>query len=182
MINFINLWLVPDTLVKNPDCLVGLSYALTQEAVPTPMTSSVLNKIITLYKKFPQSRIIVSTGDNQHLGISNAKVMKNYLVRFGVPEEKVIEEDKSSNTFENLVNSGKILTKLELKSPVLITYDLHTRRALATARKIGMKCQSISSSTNLVTMGKRKIWQFNRPTMLLYEVLVFGLSKVVGWA
>lgn len=149
---------------------------------PTPMTKAVLDKIFTLYNKYPQIKIIVATGDNQHLRISNAQIMKNYLTRLGIPGNLIIEEDKSSNTYENIVNSVKIMKSYKLSKPAIVIYDLHLRRAQATAKKLGLKGAWITAITPRVAMGKRKFWQLNRFSMSLYEVGALVFSKLVGWA
>ena len=79
------------------------------------------------------------TGDNQGLGVSNASVMAAYAIQLGVPIECIIEEDQSKNTYENLYNAQKIIKGQGYSQPTLVTLDLYTRRAVATAHKIGWK-------------------------------------------
>ena len=79
----------------------------------------------------------MSTGDNQGLGIPNSRVMAEYAVSLGLPRENVIEEDRSRNTYENLLYSMQIIKERNLGQPTLVTLDLYTRRAVATAQKSG---------------------------------------------
>ncbi len=65
--------------------------------------------------------------------------MAAYAVRLGVPAENVIEEDQSLNTYENLYNARQIIQERNFRQPTLVTLDLYTRRAVATARKMGWK-------------------------------------------
>jgi uncharacterized SAM-binding protein YcdF (DUF218 family) len=175
-------WNLPDQLPNKPDCFIALSYAVGGDRRLTPMTRVVLDKILFLNKLFPHAKIIVSTGDNQHLGITNAHLMKEYLVAKGVEYLNIISEDKSANTYENIKYSFALVARYKLVQPVLVTYDLHLRRSLAAVRKLGFNCGWVSATTNEVRMGKRKWWQINRASMLTYEGLAYLVSKVAGWA
>lgn len=57
---------------------------------------------------------------NQGLGIPNSKVMATYAMRLGLPHENVIEEDRSKNTYQNLLYSMEIVKRLDLKQPTLV--------------------------------------------------------------
>ena len=66
----------------------------------------------------------MSTGDNQRLGIPNSKVMADYAVSLGLPRESVLEEDRSLNTYQNLLYSMEIINKQNFSQPTLVTLDL----------------------------------------------------------
>jgi uncharacterized SAM-binding protein YcdF (DUF218 family) len=108
--------------------------------------------------------------------------MKEYLAGKGITPRKIIEEDKSSNTFENILYSGRIIKKISAKFPTLITYDLHMRRSLATATMLNLSCSWLSAKTDKVMVGKRKWWQINRLSIIIYEIFALVLSKFMGWA
>jgi uncharacterized SAM-binding protein YcdF (DUF218 family) len=125
----------------------------------------------------------MSTGDNQRLGIANSTVMANYAIHLGVPGENVIEEDRSRNTYENLLNSMVIIEELGLKQPALVTLDLYTRRAVATARKLGWQDFYWLSvfSKGQPAYGYKWLQTQSRFTISCYEIGAFVYSKVVGW-
>jgi uncharacterized SAM-binding protein YcdF (DUF218 family) len=60
---------------------------------------------------------------------SNAELAKEYLVRNGIPEERVLVEDKSVNTYQNALYSLEILKSNRLDSAVVITSSDHIKRA-----------------------------------------------------
>ncbi len=99
---FENQWTIPDNPPSNPDCFVIPSYALKDHATPTKPTKAQIELAADWWKRFPNSSLIMCTGDNQRLGLSNASVMADYAVELGVPPANVIEEDQSLNTYENL--------------------------------------------------------------------------------
>ena len=65
--------------------------------------------------------------------------MKRYLLKKGIAEERIIEENKSTNTKENLAFSKEILDKTLGKNyrTVIITNDYHILRAESLAEKAG---------------------------------------------
>lgn len=123
------------------------------------------------------------TGDNQGLGVTNASVMADYAVSLGVPARKVIEEDRSLNTYENLFNAMQIIREVNFRQTTLVTLDLYTRRAVATARKMGWEDFYWLSvySKGEPAYGYKYFQTHSRLTLYLYEVLATVYSKLVGW-
>ncbi|MBT3187533.1 MAG: YdcF family protein [Anaerolineae bacterium] len=131
--------MIPDKLSQTPDCFVIPSYALKDHTRPTRPTINQIKLAISWWKRYPKATLLMCTGDNQGLGVSNASVMAAYAIQLGVPIECIIEEDQSKNTYENLYNAQKIIKGQGYSQPTLVTLDLYTRRAVATAHKIGWK-------------------------------------------
>lgn len=82
--------------------------------------------------------VIVSGGQGGNEPVSEAEGMKEYLMNAGIAEERIITEDKSTNTNENLINSSEFLDK-ENDRVVVVTNNFHIFRACGIARKQGYK-------------------------------------------
>ncbi len=123
------------------------------------------------------------TGDNQGLGVTNARVMVEYAARLGVPRANLIEEDASKNTWENLRNAWQIATQKNLRQPTLVTLDLYTRRAVATARKQGWRDFYWLSvfAKGESAYGLKAIQTHSRLTIFCYEVIATMYSEIAGW-
>jgi uncharacterized SAM-binding protein YcdF (DUF218 family) len=135
------------------------------------------------WKRFPNSSLIMCTGDNQRLGLSNASVMADYAVGLGMPAENVIEEDQSLNTYENLYYAWEIIRERGFQQPTLVTLDLYTRRAAATARKMGWEdfyWLSVYSGGE-PAYGYKRFQTHSRFTLYVYELMAMVYSKLVGW-
>lgn len=102
----------------------------------TSMIPYRLDKIIKLYKKKKVRKILVSGGVgyfNLKRTMTEAELMKNYLIQHGVLVEDILVEDKSRNTYENFLYCYELLKNefdLEKTSFILITSDFHMRRAI----------------------------------------------------
>ena len=176
-------WMIPDDPPANPGCFVIPSYALKNASLPTRPTRAEIELAFEWWKKFPNAKLIMSTGDNQRLGITNAKVMADYAVSLGLPRANVIEEDRSWNTYTNLLYSMEVVQAHNLGQPTLVTLDLYTRRAIATARKMGWKDFHWLSvfSKGEPAYGYKWIQTYSRTTLFGYELGALIFSKIVGW-
>lgn len=115
---------------------------------------------ITLYKAKKIKKIFIS-GDSGYVtdrGLKEAKQMKEILVKWGIPSEDIWTEEHSKNTYENAIETAKILRKKgKIKqSHLLITSGTHMRRALACFDKAKVKCDTYS--TDLYTGPKSQFY------------------------
>ena len=176
-------WTIPDNPPTDPGCFVIPSYALKDRSAPTRPTAAQIELAADWQHKFPNASLIMCTGDNQRLGVTNASVMAAYAVQIGVPRDKVIEEDQSLNTWENLSYAWEIIRERGFRQPTLVTLDLYTRRAVATARKIGWQdfyWLSVYSSGE-PAYGWKWVQTHSRLTLYVYELLAMVYSRMVGW-
>ncbi len=104
---------------------------------------------ITLYHQGKIQKILIS-GDNGYVsnrGLHEAAQLKEVLVHWKIPEKDIITEEISRNTYENAVESKKILDRSypHMKNNLLITSGKHMRRARACFEKAGLECDTYST-------------------------------------
>lgn len=176
-------WNVPDNPPDEPDCLILLSYAVQDRTTPTAPTRAEIELAYRWWQRFPDVTLIMSTGDNQALGVTNAKIMADYAERLGVPRARILLEDRSRNTYENLLYSRELVAQHGYKQPTLVTLDLFTRRALATARRMGWNDLHWLSvyARGGAAYGHKRLFTSSRATTFAYEVLATMYGKFVGW-
>ncbi|WEV73317.1 YdcF family protein [Bifidobacterium sp. ESL0798] len=82
-----------------------------QGTKPTPLLRGRIDKAVDLWnRQHNHGLFIVSGGQGADEEISEAEAMKRYLVEErGVPGDKIIKEDRSTTTLENLRNSKVIM-------------------------------------------------------------------------
>ena len=98
---------------------------------------------------------IPSGGKGDDEVISEAEAIRNYLVETGIPEDRILVENKSANTFENLRNSMELISKeSESDDPGIAfsTTNYHVFRSGFFASQQGIKAQGIGAKT------KRYFW------------------------
>ena len=105
-----------------------------------------LDKAIEYLNANPDTIVIVSGGQGRNEPISEAAGMKQYLVNAGISEEKILVEDASRNTVENLVFSSRLLD-VENDRVVIVSNNFHIFRALRIAKKQGYaKAEGMAAS------------------------------------
>ncbi len=82
-------------------------------------------------------KVIVSGGQGPGEDISEAQAMHDYLVEKGIEKSRIIMEDKSTNTYENIEFSRKIINNDNAKVAI-VTNGFHIYRATSMAKKQGM--------------------------------------------
>ena len=91
---------------------------------------------------------IASGGQGSDEPMSEAQAIKNSLVEKGISPDRIIMEDKSENTFQNIRNSLEIFDSMGMsRKAVIITSEFHQLRAKMIASKQGLECYSKSSPT-----------------------------------
>ena len=89
---------------------------------------------------------VVSGGKGDDEGISEAEAMQNYLVEKGVDSNRIIIEDKSENTFQNIKYSCQQLEESGAdKKFAIVTDGFHQYRARLIAKSMGAETYSINA-------------------------------------
>ena len=111
------------------------------------LLSDRIDKAIDVYLKDPSPTIMIpSGGQGGDETVSEAEAMSRYMLDKGIPEYRIIKEDKSATTMENLENCKKLIDGMEgRKYTTLVTSNYHVYRALRYCRKIGLDCTGIGS-------------------------------------
>ena len=105
---------------------------------PSEVLRRRLDKAVEYLNENPDTQAIVSGGQGGNEPISEAAGMRQYLVDAGIGDERILMEDASTNTYENLVFSGRLLD-VDSDTVVIVTNNFHVFRALCIAQKQGYK-------------------------------------------
>lgn len=107
---------------------------------------------------YPEARAVLSGGQGPGEDLSEAEAMKRYLVARGIPENRLILEDSSTDTAENMRFSRDVLKEqgvdLSAFSMTVVTNDFHMLRAKMLAKRAGLQVTGYSSRTPEFTIPK----------------------------
>ena len=106
----------------------------------------VLGAGMELLKYNPNAKLILSGGMGRGEDIPEGVAMADYAKQKGVSDEKIIIEDKSKNTKENLLFSYKLIDNKNSKIAI-VTTSYHVFRALVFAKKLQIPCIGYGSKT-----------------------------------
>ncbi|WP_242831458.1 GNAT family N-acetyltransferase, partial [Dehalobacter sp. UNSWDHB] len=141
------LWFLSHTILITIDgladnlgqCDVGivLGNKVELDGTPSQRLQGRLDKAAELYKDKYFQYIIVSGGTGKE-GFDEAKVMKNYLVKAGIPENVIIEDSHGVDTFMTAKNSKVIMNRNNFQSAMVITQYYHITRTTLAMHKVGI--------------------------------------------
>lgn len=119
----------------------GLDYLIVLGAQMKPSGPSKalqyrLDQAVTYLEENEKTIVIVSGGQGSDEHISEAQGMYDYLIEKGIDAQRIIREDKSENTFQNLIYSAEFLNKQE-NTVGVVTNNFHVFRAVRIAKKAG---------------------------------------------
>ena len=125
--------------------IVVLGCQVFGTVVPTLLAGRV-EKGMELLSHNPNAILIMSGGQGNGEDISEAEAMKQYAVSHGIPEERIMIENKSRDTSENLLNSSYLMNEKDCNIAV-VTNSFHVFRALLIADSLHLKCLGYGSKT-----------------------------------
>ena len=137
------------------DYMIILGCGIRKDGTPTPLLKGRIDRAMWFDKKQMAATgkkltYIVSGGKGGDEVISEAESMKTYLVECGIPKERIIMEDKSTSTYENMRNSYHIIREINPDAKIAFsTTEYHVFRSGYLAERIGMKAVGMGSRTKL---------------------------------
>ena len=131
------------------DILIVLG-AQVKESGPSTVLRYRLDTAAAYLRKNPRTLCIVSGGKGANESFSEAEGMKDYLIRAGIAGERILTEDRSRNTSENIAYSMQLLDP-ERDRTGFVTNDFHVYRGYSLAKKAGIRnvCGIAAPSTPL---------------------------------
>lgn len=97
-------------------------------------------------KASPETVVIVSGGQGADEPISEAAGMKQYLCDAGISKERILMEDRSGNTRENLAFSAELIDGADGRV-VIVTNNFHVFRAVWLAKQQGYHAEGLAASS-----------------------------------
>ena len=133
---------------ETPEFVVVLG-AQVQGGGPSLTLKKRLDKTLEFMQEHPDRTVIVSGGQGPDEADTEASVMARYLIEHGADASRIIEEDKASNTRENLLFSATLAEAagLDTSRVLIVTSDFHMCRAKYIARTLSMEPYGQASDT-----------------------------------
>ena len=138
--------------VQDLDYVIVLGAGLIGKEPTNPLRVRI-EKAAEYMSENPDTILIASGGKGPNEEISEAECIRDRLVRlYGIDEERIILEDRSKSTEENLINSMQIIGDPGA-SVGIITNSFHEYRAMLIAEHIGYENAGPVPATTLLPVG-----------------------------
>jgi uncharacterized SAM-binding protein YcdF (DUF218 family) len=121
----------------------------TPNGKASPVLAARLDVALEQARRFPDAVVVVSGGVDFGEHQSEGRIMGDYLRDKGLAAERIVQEEKSSSTEENLVFSKPLLKQRGVsKSDAIqvVTSDFHTLRAGWIAKRNGYTAASFQGA------------------------------------
>ncbi|TSD64368.1 YdcF family protein [Aeromicrobium piscarium] len=133
------------------DAVVVLGAGLRRGEEVTPLLASRLDQARAVADRSRAAGrdpvIVVSGGQGPDERISEADAMARYLRDHGVPADRLLREDRSTTTEENLAFSARVLADQAPRRVAVVTNNYHAFRAATLMRQAGLPGYSVGSPT-----------------------------------
>ena len=148
-----------------------------------------LTEGLVLYRKGQIDKIIISGGSGSMIkDIRESAIAKDFLVDYcAVPDSIVIIDTLSRNTYENAVESKKLMKSHQIQSALLITSAFHMRRAKGCFDRLGINTDIYATDvspkqeyypSDLFIPSTRNLVKWET---LMHEVIGVIIYKIQGY-
>jgi len=120
------------------DCILVLGAGIRGNN-PSPMLEDRLLTSIELYQANIAKKIIVS-GDHGQINYDEVNVMKNYLIKKGIPSEDIFMDHAGFSTYDSIYRNKEIF---KAEKTIIVTQKYHLYRALYIANELDLESQGV---------------------------------------
>ncbi|WP_412988877.1 YdcF family protein [Pediococcus siamensis] len=138
----------------NVDFIVVLGAGLLPNGQVSKILQQRLDKGLSLYRRQEKwgahPKFVVSGGQGADEIMAESQAMSYYLQENGIRPEQIIQENKSTSTYENLKNSQVIMTKAKIfHRAIFVTNSFHVFRAGIIAKQLNSTMTGVSAPTSI---------------------------------
>ena len=135
-----------DSIHKQYDAVIMMGGAIryVNGQLQRPVFGSGADRYVQSMELFYRNKakhIIISSGSGSlvYTDVKEADLLRDQMIRIGIPADKLIAENQSRNTYENAKNTAEIIQKSDFKPPfLLVTSAFHMRRSMLCFQKQGI--------------------------------------------
>lgn len=143
---------------------------------PSVLLQDRLDTALDYLEDHPDMTVIVSGGKGNDEHISEARCMYDYLIQHGVDGERIMMEDQSSNTWQNIGNTLELVKSGQVEGNgqyLLVSNDFHLVRIKMLWGRAWPGTYSLSTLAAPVSHMPSRIKMFFREPLALAKSFVF---------
>ncbi len=146
-----------------------------------------LTEALALARRYPNAAVIFSggnglVGDGLHEGRTEAQDVEMFLSQSGFVDERVLYEDESRNTYENIKFTRNLFGPMPEETWILVTSAYHMPRAVAVMKNLKWQGTILPYPVDYRTDGRYRLWPHSFDILgHMYEAHV-ALREYIGLA
>ncbi len=126
------------TQAQPADIAIVLGNTVYRNGIPSPRLAARLNRASQCYEQRQCGLIFVSGGVDAS-GTDEAVAMRAYLMRRGVPADRIVVDSAGLDTWATAHNASTFMRDHGLSSVIVITQYFHLPRAMLSLRRFGVR-------------------------------------------
>ena len=136
--SFLSIYGNTDNVTYHENAIIVLGSGSRGEQLNEPLIRR-LDSAIDYYRENPDAVIVLSGGQGPQESITESLAMKRYMLNQGIPQNKILQEDCATSTYQNFVNSKQLLDDYfdDTYDVAFVTSDYHIYRAGSIAKTAG---------------------------------------------
>lgn len=168
---------IPD--VKKYDVVIVMGAALRKNGQASPALKRRVLHGVNLIKAGKAGYLLVTGGIGKY-GPSEASVMKQLAVSWGIPPEKIIMDERGTTTFKNAKECIRIMKQYNWHTPVIVSDSYHIPRSLFAFRGLGIHADGNGTKQGRETNTSWKWWYFHMREIIAFfwYIILILLEKL----
>jgi uncharacterized SAM-binding protein YcdF (DUF218 family) len=162
---------------RDADALIILGYRCDQGQIH-PLLQDRLDTAIRLMEQH-RYRYVILSGGAVASSRSEAEIMRDYLIRYGIREERLLLEQKSRNTVHNMVNCKILMERHGMKSCLLVSNSFHIRRMKYIMNALGIPAFFYANREPMKVIGQ---WRITFQEIRAFRLTLPWLEKALRQA
>ena len=182
-----NILAVKHKVDYDKDYVIVLGCGLNKDGSPTPLLRGRVDRALEFYRQQKNKTgkdliFITSGGQGEDEVISESESMKRYLIEKGISEDRIIKEDMSKNTYENMMFSKEKIVDKDSKIAYSTT-NYHVFRSGIFARMAKLKAEGLGAKTKWYFWPNAAVREFigllsrhkYKQILVFLSILIFSL-------
>ena len=130
------------------DAAIVLGAAVWSSDV-SPVFRERINHGIDLYRQGKVRKLIFTGGQGNPGEPTESSAARKYALKNGVPAQDILIEEKSHNTFENIVYAKQLADSHGIRRVLIVSDPLHMKRAMTMTSDVGLVAEPSPTPSTL---------------------------------
>ena len=164
-----------DSLAGEPDLMVVFGCKVDPDG-PSILLQDRLDTALAYLEDHPDMTVVVSGGKGDDEHVSEAQAMYDYLVERGVDGERIVREDQSRNTWQNVNNTLALFRSgaaADTDRVLLVSSDFHLTRIQMLWNRASGGGDALSTLAAPVSHFPSRVQMFFREPFALVKSFLF---------
>lgn len=143
---------------------------------PSVLLRDRLVEALSYLEEHPDMTVLVSGGQGPDEHTSEAACMRDYLVDHGISADQILVEDKSHNTYQNMICSARIMEEHGLdpeQGVLIVSSGFHLTRSRMLWDRVTGAGENLSTLAAPSSHVRSRLWMYIREPLALVKSYLF---------